>query len=239
MFHNTSALTFPRLFPGILIKRYKRFLADIRLNSGEVVTAHCPNSGSMRACCEPGRRVHVSCHNQPKRKLKYTWELIDMPTSLVGVNTLTPNRLVFHSLKTGMIPELEGYDTVKQEIKVGDHSRLDIMMTRGHDEICYMEIKNCTLVENGIACFPDAVTVRGRKHLILLQELAAAGHRCVMFFLVQRMDAIIFKPADHIDPEYGNQLRKAASAGVDILVYDVIIDLNKISLGKPVPCLLY
>jgi len=235
MFHNTSSLSFPELLPGVLINRYKRFLADVRLETGDMVTAHCPNSGSMTACCEPGRRVYVSSHNQPQRKLKYTWELIDMPTSLVGVNTLTPNRLVFHSLKSGIIPEFKRYDKVKQEVKVGGHSRLDIMMTRGTGETCYMEIKNCTLVEDGIAYFPDAITERGRKHLMLLQELSAAGHRSVMFFLIQRMDANLFKPADHIDPEYGKELRKAAGNNVEILIYDVKLDLKKISLGKPLP----
>jgi sugar fermentation stimulation protein A len=236
---NHASLLFPKLQSGVLIKRYKRFLADIRLNSGDIVTAHCPNSGRMTACCEPGRRVYVSHHNHPRRKLKYTWEIIDMPTSLVGINTLIPNRLVFQSLNAGLVPELIGYDTVKQEVKVGEHSRLDIIMTRGRNETCYMEIKNCTLVEDGVAYFPDAVTKRGQKHLILLQELAAAGHRCVMFFLIQRMDAKIFKPADHIDPKYGNQLRNASAAGVEIFVYDVNLDLKKISLGKPVPYLLY
>jgi sugar fermentation stimulation protein A len=235
MLHKTFALFLPNLLPGILIKRYKRFLADIRLDTGDMVTAHCPNSGSMTACCEPGRRVYVSAHNQPPRKLKYTWEIIDMPTSLVGINTLIPNRLVYQSLKAGLIPGFTDYDAVTQEVKVGDHSRLDIMMTRSHDETCYMEIKNCSLVQDGIAYFPDAVTERGRKHLILLQELADDGRRCVMFFLIQRMDAKIFKPADHIDPKYGKELRKAHAAGVEILVYDVNLDLQKISLRNSLP----
>jgi sugar fermentation stimulation protein A len=226
---------FPKLSSGVLIKRYKRFLADIRLDTGDMVTAHCPNSGSMTACCEPGRRVYVSYHNDPRRKLKYTWELIDMPTSLVGINTLVPNRLIYQSLKAGMIPGFTGYETVKQEVKAGAHSRLDIVMTRGQVETCYMEIKNCTLVEDGIAYFPDAVTGRGRKHLLLLQELAADGHRCVMFFLIQRMDAKIFKPADHIDPAYGRELRSADAAGLEILVYDVNLDLKNIRLGKALP----
>jgi sugar fermentation stimulation protein A len=229
-------LFFPELLPGILIKRYKRFLADIRLDMGDIITAHCPNSGSMTACCEPGRRVYVSSHDQPRRKLKYTWELIDMPTSLVGINTLVPNRLVFQSLKAGTIPGFKGYDTVKQEVKVGNHSRLDIMMSKDHHKTCFMEIKNCTLVQDGVAYFPDAITTRGRKHLLLLQELAVSGHRCAMFFLIQRMDATIFAPADRIDPAYGMELRKTAAAGVEILAYDVKIDLEKISLRNLLPC---
>ncbi len=235
MFQTTSALTWPALVPGILIKRYQRFLADIRLDSGDMITAHCPNSGSMAGCSEPGRPVYVSRHDAPKRKLKYTWELIDMPTSLVGVNTLIPNRLVFQALKSGSIPELDGYDTVKAEAKVGNHYRLDIMMRRGNHETCFMEIKNCTLVEDGTAYFPDAKTDRGRKHAALLQKLAAEGHRCVMFFLIQRMDARVFRPARHIDPLYARTLRRAAATGVEILVYDVAIDLKQISLRTSLP----
>ncbi|MGD9262113.1 MAG: DNA/RNA nuclease SfsA, partial [Desulfobacterales bacterium] len=116
-------LMWPELIAGILVKRYKRFLADVELKNGNLVTAHCPNTGSMRGCYEPGRPVYISCHDNPKRKLKYTWELIDMPTSLVGINTHVPNRLVFESIKSGRVPELSGYETVKREVKIGRHSR--------------------------------------------------------------------------------------------------------------------
>jgi sugar fermentation stimulation protein A len=227
-----KGLAWPRLFKGTLIKRYKRFLADIRFENGEVVTAHCPNSGSMRACCEPGRPVYLSFHDNPKRKLKHTWEMIEMPTSLVGVNTLVPNRLVKKSLENRMIPELKSYDRIKAEVKVSDSSRLDFLAEKNADEKCFVEVKNCTLVENGAACFPDAVTERGKKHLVELQKLVKEGSRGVIFFLVQRMDAKSFAPAAHIDPAYARELEKAIQNGVERLVYDVEIDLSGIALGK-------
>ena len=213
-------------------------MADVTLETGEVVTAHCPNSGSMQTCSQPGRPVYLSYHDNPKRKLKYTWEIIAMPTSLVGINTQIPNRLIDTSIKTGRVKELYDYDHSTREVKTSSGSRLDILLSKGDTDRCYVEIKNCTLVEDGTAFFPDAVTQRGRKHLIELQNLTAAGHRCVMFFLIQRMDAEIFKPADHIDPAYGRELRHAAEHGVEILVYDVHIDLKTITLNRKIPYLL-
>ena len=225
----------PALIPGKLVRRYKRFLADIDLDSGGRVTAHCANSGRMTACCEPGRPVYLSYHDNPKRKLKYTWELIHMPTSLVGVNTMVPNRLVYQSVTEGMIAELAGYDSAVREVKVGDHSRIDLLLSNGDHDRCYVEVKNCTLVEDRIGCFPDAVTSRGLKHLVVLQEQVAAGNRCAMFYLIQRMDAVVFRPADHIDPAYGRQLRRAVKNGVEIMVYDVHIDLQSITIRRKVP----
>jgi len=234
-FKKPQGLLWPELIPGILVKRYKRFMADVQLDNGEVVTAHCPNTGSMQACCQPGRTVYLSYHDNPKRKLKYTWEIIAMPASLVGINTQVPNRLVSKSIKAGRVQELNGYDHMAREVKIASGSRLDIMLSRGEKDRCYIEIKNCTLVEEGVALFPDAVTLRGRKHLIELQELTASGFRCVMFYLVQRMDARVFKPADHIDPAYGEELRRAAENGIEILVYDVHIDLETIMLNRKIP----
>lgn len=183
-----SGVEWPDLILGTLIKRYKRFLADIRLKNGGTVTAHCPNSGTMKECSEPGRPVFISQSNNPKRKLKYTWEIIEMPTSLVGVNTLIPNRLVKTSIANKLVAELNNYDTIKSEIAINNNkSRLDLLLTENNSENkCYVEIKNCTLVENGIASFPDAVTKRGLKHLVELQKLAAQENRCVMFYLIQR-----------------------------------------------------
>jgi sugar fermentation stimulation protein A len=218
-----------------LLKRYKRFLADVGLENGTTITAHCPNSGSMQACSEPGRPVFVSFHDNPKRKLKYTWELIQMPGSLVGVNTQVPNRLVYHSILNGMVKELRGYDTVKREVKVGQHSRLDLMLSGPGRRSCFVEVKNCTLVDDGVALFPDAVTTRGRKHLLELQTLVAEGCRCAMFYLIQRMDARVFKPADHIDPAYGQALRETVRKGVEVLAYDVHIDRQQIVLNSKVP----
>lgn len=225
----------PKLLPGALIRRYQRFLADVRLDNGQTVVAHCPNSGSMQTCAEPGRPVYLSWHDNPKRKLKYTWELIDMPTSLVGVNTQVPNRLVAQAIAAGDVAALGGYETVRREVKAGKNSRIDILLESKMRRPCFVEVKNCTLVTDGVASFPDAVTVRGQKHLTELQKLAAGGCRCVMFFLVQRMDAARFTPADHIDAQYGRLLRQAVQSGVEMLVYDVQIDLAGIRLNEPVP----
>jgi sugar fermentation stimulation protein A len=233
-----KGIAWPRLIEGLLVKRYKRFLADVKLADGSLVTAHCPNSGSMKTCAETGRTVYISYHNSPKRKLKYTWEMIDMPTSLTGINTSVPNRLVYRSIQEQCIDELSGYDTIKKEISVGEGSRLDLLLTNTNDEKCYIEIKNCTLVTDDVAYFPDAVTVRGLKHLGVLEKLVSDGCRCIMFYLIQRMDAKVFKPADHIDPAYGKALRQAVEKGVEMMVYDVRIDLEKISLGKKIPYIL-
>jgi sugar fermentation stimulation protein A len=232
----SRGLTWPELIPGTLLKRYKRFLADVRLETGEIVTAHCPNTGSMKGCAEPGRTVYLSSHHNPKRKYKYTWELIAMPTSLVGVNTLVPNRLVFKSIDQKLIPELSEYNSIRREVKIGEHSRIDLMLTDGGAKRCYVEIKNCTLVSEGIARFPDAVTSRGLKHIIELEKLAEAGHRCMMFYFIQRMDALVFRPADDIDSAYGRRLRLAVEKGIEVLAYDVRIDLQGIELNQKISC---
>lgn len=230
-----SGIYWPELIPGTLIKRYNRFLADVELSNKAVVTAHCPNSGSMAACCEPGRPVYLSMHDNPKRKLKYTWELIEMPGSLVGVNTGIPNRLVKLSIENGYIKPLFGYDNVRSEVKTSDHTRLDLVLEKQDKAAaCYVEVKNCTLVDDQTAFFPDAVTTRGRKHLLELQRLVGEGHRAAMVYLIQRTDARRFSPADHIDADYGEALRAAMQSGVEVYAYDVHIDLNRIVLNKPV-----
>jgi len=231
----SKGLVWPELIPGILVKRYKRFMADVKLADGEVVTAHCPNSGSMRECCEPGRPVYLSFHDNPKRKLKYTWELIEMPTSIVGINTLIPNRLVAESIEAGLVSDLNGYDNIAREVKTSDNTRLDILLSSEDGNRCYVEIKNCTLVKEGVACFPDAVTSRGLKHLVELSSLVSKGFRCVIFYVIQRMDANIFQPADHIDPAYGRKLRQVLKHGVEIIVYDTQIDLKTIRLNRKIP----
>ncbi len=231
----SGALRWPPLIPGTLRRRYRRFLADVALEDGSVVTAHCPNSGSMKGCSDPGRPVYLSLHDRPERKLKYTWELIRMPNSLVGVNTLVPNRLVPEAVKAGAIEALKGYDRIKAEVRSSPSSRIDLLLEKKGRRKCFVEIKNCTLVEDGIAAFPDAVTARGRKHLAELQDLIHRGHRSVMLFLVQRSDARRFQPAHSIDPEYGKALRRAHAAGVEVLVYDVRLDLKSIAVRGSLP----
>lgn len=231
-----AGLRWPPLVAGTLVRRYNRFLADVLLDDGRRVTAHCPNTGSMRDCCEPGRPVYLSIHDNPKRKLKYTWELIRMPNSLVGVNTLMPNRLVRHAVETGRIPELSGYAAIQPEVRIGSHSRVDLRLSDDRRVSCYVEIKNCTMVRDGIARFPDAVTARGLKHLRELAALVDRGRRSVMVYFVQRMDAVAFQPADAVDPAYGKALREVVRQGVEILAYDVHIDLEAIRLNRRMPC---
>lgn len=231
-----SGLKWPPLVGGTLIRRYQRFLADVALADGTTVTAHCPNTGSMQDCSEPGRPVYLSVHDNPKRKLAYTWELIRMPDSLVGVNTLMPNRLVRHAVQTGQVPELGGYAAIRPEVRIGSNSRVDLVLQDARRGPCYVEIKNCTMVSDGLARFPDAVTARGLKHLRELEALVTQGRRCVMFYFVQRMDATAFQPADDIDPAYGEALRRARRAGVEILAYDVQIDLREMRLNGRLPC---
>ncbi|MBN2419537.1 MAG: DNA/RNA nuclease SfsA [Deltaproteobacteria bacterium] len=227
-------IEWPKLVKGTLVKRYKRFKADVKLGNGRVVTALCPNTGSMKSCCEPGRPVYLSKHDRPDRKLKYTWELIEMPTSLVGVNTGIPNKLVKESIENKLIKDLTNFEKVRTEVKYGENSRIDILLENINKKT-FIEVKNCTLMENGICYFPDAVTSRGLKHLVELQKEVRAGNRAVMFYLIQRMDVIRFEPASHIDPLYSEELKKAYGNGVEILAYDVNIDTKGITINKPVP----
>lgn len=229
-------MKWPTLIEGTLISRYKRFMADVKLRSGTVVTAHCPNSGSMKSCCEPGRTVYLSRSDRPGRRLAYTWEMIEMPSSLVGVNTMVPNRLVREAILLGLLPQLGPFEAIRSEVPYGAGSRIDLLLERGEGRCCYIEVKNCTLIEDGVALFPDAVTSRGLKHVEELQAMVRTGHDAVAFFLIQRMDSRVFRPADRIDPAYGSALRKAAENGVQIMAYDVVADLQTINLRHAVPC---
>jgi sugar fermentation stimulation protein A len=228
-------LSWPPLVQGTLLRRYKRFIADVRLSNDCVVTAHCPNSGSMKGCSEPGKIVYLSESANPARRLRHTWELIEMPTSLVCVNTLVTNRLVRQAVVSGFIPDLAGYGRVRSEVNTGRGSRIDLVLEGGGKPPCFVEIKSSTLVEGSRSSFPDAVTSRGLKHLKELQEEVRVGNRSVSFFLIQRMDAVCFGPADHIDPAYGRELREAIRNGVEIMCYDVTVDGEYISLRRPVP----
>lgn len=227
-------LPWPPLRAGILVRRYKRFLADVRLQTGEIVTAHCANSGAMTHCSTPGRTVWISHDPSPKRKLAYTWYLIRMEESLVGIHTQIPNRLVALSLEKNAVPELAGYDFLKKEVRAGD-SRIDFLLTGKGKKDCFVEIKNCTQIFHGLAAFPDAVTTRGKRHMEELAKLVQAGFRSVVFFLVQREDAHGFRPAAEIDPAYAEALGKAHKKGVEILCYDVRMDLEGIALRQALP----
>ena len=194
------------------------------LASGEVVTAHSTNTGSMTGCCEPGSAVYVSRADNPKRKLKYTWELIKVGRILVCINTLVPNRMTYQAIKAQEIAELTGYQDLFKEVTIADSSpksRIDLMLADPKLGRCYVEIKNVTLAEDKVARFPDAVTTRGRKHLLELLRLKKQGHRAVIFFFVARADCDVFAPADEIDSEYGETLREVVSQGVEALAYRV------------------
>jgi sugar fermentation stimulation protein A len=204
------------------------------LADGSVVSAHCANSGSMRGCSEPDRPVYLSRSATPNRRLLYTWEMIHMPTSLVCVNTFLTNTVVKQAITEGLVPDLSGYASCRSEVKCGEHSRIDLLLEHPDRAPCFVEVKSCTLVERGSACFPDAVTSRGLKHLKELQEQVRLGNRAVMFFLIQRMDAKSFRPADHIDPAYGQELRKAVDNGVEITCYDVWVTPERMLLNHPI-----
>ncbi len=220
-------MRFPQpLLPGILLRRYKRFLADIRLDDGREITAHCPNSGSMKTVAIPGNRALVSPADNPKRKLKWTWEVAYVGDGSVAalVNTALPNRVVREGIETGRIPELAGFDGIRPEVRYGERSRIDLLLTGDGRPDTYVEVKNVTLLaddEPGIARFPDAVTTRGTRHLRELMGVVRAGGRGVLVFHAARGDAGEVRPADAIDPEYGRTLREAHAAGVEILAYRV------------------
>lgn len=224
-------MLFPtRLIRGTLVQRYKRFLADVRLPSGEIVTAHCTNTGSMLGCKEPGSTVYLSLSPNKGRKLAYTWEIIQIDRIWIGINTLHPNRLVAEAIEAGRIPELRGYEVVRREVKVSAHSRLDLCL-EGQSGCCYVEVKNVTVSFAGAAAFPDAVSERATKHLKELIRLKHKRHRAAIVFVIQRGDCKYFRPADEIDPEYGRWLRKAAKAGVEILPYVAKVTPKGILLG--------
>jgi sugar fermentation stimulation protein A len=223
------------LIDGILLQRYKRFLADIRLMNGEVITAHCPNSGSMKSCNVPGSPVLISHQNSPTRKLKYTWEMIKIDGKWVGINTGHPNKLVVEAISNHQIPELAGYPIIRTEVKVGKHSRIDLVL-ENPDQQCYVEVKNVTLLQNKQARFPDSVTERGQKHLRELVKLRKDGNRAVIFFVVQREDAETFSPADDIDSVYGKLLRKAVQKNdVEALVYQCKLAPQEIVISHRLP----
>ena len=220
----------PPLIPGKLIKRYKRFLADIELSDGSVVTAHCPNSGSMLGCNLPGSPVLLSTSPNQNRKLPHTWELLQVGSYWVGLNTMLPNRLAEEAILNGIISELQGYEQLRREVPYGsERSRIDLLL-EGKKGRCYVEVKNVTLVQEGMALFPDAVTTRGQKHLRELMEVVRNGDRGVILFTVQRGDGHAVAPADTIDPEYGRLLRQAIANGVEALAYRAEVKPEEIRL---------
>ena len=230
------------LIRGRLIKRYKRFLTDIELQDGKVVVAHCANSGSMLSVNDPGAEVWISPARNPDRKLRYTWEIIRIGRTLVGVNTSHPNAIAANAVARGQIPELLGYDNLKREVKYGKNSRIDLLLKQeesGKNKNCYVEIKSVTMKRdrsrNAPVEFPDAITKRGTKHLVELSDMVKQGHRAVMLYLTQRVDCPAFTIAGDIDPDYENGLDRAMQAGVEVLCYSCRVTRRGITLNKPVP----
>mgnify|MGYP006277952237 CR=1 FL=1 len=213
---------FPELLPGTLLKRYKRFLADIELDTGEVITAHCPNTGPMTGVCHIGGRVMVSRSDNPNRKLAYTWELAEVHDTVptwVGVNTALPNRVVKSVLEAKLLPELGDYSTIRSEVRYGsdNKSRVDFVVSdQDQASQIYIEVKNTTWAKQTLALFPDTVTTRGQKHLKELASLPPAT-KAVMLYFINRGDCSEFAPGDETDPDYGRLLREAVEAGVAIL----------------------
>ena len=223
---------------GKLIKRYKRFLADIELG-GEIITAHCANSGSMMGVKDEGASVWVSPATNPNRKLKWDWHVIEINKARVCINTALPNKIVEEAILSDHVPELAGYETLRREVKYGKNSRIDILLEDPNKPPCYVEIKNVTLSrETGLAEFPDARTERGTKHLRELADMARQGHRAVMFYLVNRDDCTSFKLADDIDTDYATQFEKAAKAGVEKIIYSTEITQGGITLDKSLRALI-
>lgn len=219
------------LIPGRLLRRYKRFLADVRLADGRRVTAHCPNSGRLLGCTAAGGVVYLSYQPNPRRRLPYTWEMIRVGRTWVGVNTLWPNRLVVEAIGNGTLCELQGYEEIRREVRVSQRSRLDLFLL-GEKAGCYVEVKNVTLRVGDLAAFPDAVTERGTKHLRELVRLVRRGRQAALVFVVQRSDCRAFRPAHEIDPEYCRWLRHAVAAGVRILPYQARVSSRGISLVR-------
>ncbi|MEQ9110247.1 MAG: DNA/RNA nuclease SfsA [Rhodospirillaceae bacterium] len=227
------------LLKGTLVKRYKRFFADVVLESGETVTAHCANSGSMLSVKPEGAPVWISPANNPKRKLQYTWEIVEIEGHKVGINTAHPNLIVSEAIEAGEIPELAGYDSLRREVKYGQNSRIDALLEAEGKPSCYVEVKNVTmkrdLTPSGKAEFPDSVTSRGAKHLVELADMVADGHRAVMFYLVQREDCFAFSVAGDIDPDYEAGLIAAMKAGVEVICYQCHVTPKEISISGPLP----
>jgi sugar fermentation stimulation protein A len=227
------------LVEGRLVQRYKRFLADVELADGSIITAHCANPGSMMGLKQPGSRVYIAPAANPRAKLSHSWELIEAELpggmQLVGINTANPNRLAEETILAGQIAELSGYETFRREVKYGENSRVDILLTDPGKSPCFVEVKNCHLMRiKGLAEFPDSVTERGAKHLAELAREVGGGARAVMLFIVQ-MQANSFTLAADLDPGYVKGFELARSSGVEALAYTCRIGLDEIVVDRRIP----
>ena len=228
------------LLPGRLVQRYKRFLADVTLDTGETITATCPNTGSMMGLTTPGSRVWLSTSDSATRKYKHTWEMIETDLGqgpcLVGINTNHPNRLVSEAITAGLIAPLAGYATLRREVKYGQNSRIDILLEDPAKPACYVEIKNVHLMRtHGHAEFPDSKTERGAKHLAEMSAMVREGKRAVMVYLVQRQDAAKLSLARDVDPAYGAAFDAAVKAGVEAIAVRCRLTSEAIDVETIIP----
>ncbi len=228
------------LVEGRLIKRYKRFLTDIELLDGSKITASCPNTGSMSGLLDEGNRVWCSISDNPKRKYRHTWELVECSSMLhkpiIGLNTHLPNKLVAEAIDQKLIPEFTQYTSLRHEVKYGENSRIDLLLESEHQPPCYVEIKNVTFLrQQGLAEFPDTKTARGTKHLNELSNMVKQGARAVMLYLIQREDTTQFCLASDVDPAYFNAYNDARKTGVETLAWSCKIDPTEIVLDRPIP----
>lgn len=227
-------MRFPQpLTPGVLVQRYKRFFADVVLDDGRSVTAHCANPGAMLGLNIPGQRVWLSPSDNPKRSLAWTLEIVEDAGAMAGVNTHTPNKLAAEALAEGLVPELAGYEGVRREVRYGEASRIDFLLTSADRPACWLEVKNCHLRRTGtLAEFPDCVAARSAKHLRELSAMTALGDRAVLLFTVQRDDCDAFSACRDIDPKFAAALDDAADAGVEVLVYACAIATDEIRIDR-------
>jgi sugar fermentation stimulation protein A len=226
------------LTEGRLLRRYKRFLADVELASGEVVTAHVANPGAMLGLAEPGMRVLLSRSASLTRKLPWSWELVEAAGALVGINTAHPNGIVAEAIAEGAVPELADYDILRREVRYGKNSRIDILLSGAGKPDTYVEVKNVHLSRvPGLSEFPDSVTARGAKHLAELSDMVAAGHRAVMFYFVHRGDTTAFRLARDIDPTYAAAFDRALAAGVEMLAYQCRVTSEEVAVTRRLPVL--
>lgn len=221
------------LLRGRLVRRYKRFLSDVILDSGEEVIAHCANPGAMTGLMEPGAEVWLSESRNPARKLRYSWELVRVGDGLVGINTGLPNAIVAEAIAAGGVPALAGYESIRREVKYGVNSRIDLLLEDAQRPKCHVEVKNVHLRRVEDAEFPDCVTLRGAKHLRELASVARDGGRAVLFYLVQRTDCQRMAVAADIDPGYAAAFREAREQGVEVLCYACRLSTDSIELDRP------
>jgi sugar fermentation stimulation protein A len=222
---------------GTLVRRYKRFLADVRLENGDVITVHVPNSGSMKSCSEPSRPVVLTDSENPSRKLRYTLEMIRMGRSWVGVHSALSNQIIAQFIGQGAIEELTGYGDIKREVRYGtqNKSRVDLVLSEPERPPCFVEIKHSTMRVEQHAAFPDAVSERAQKHIREMMHVVEQGHRAVMFIVIGRADCTRFRPADEIDPNYGKLLREGIEAGLEVIPYQLKFSPTRVTLGSRLP----